>query len=68
MRRPTFEVIGPLDYTPTMARQLEAAGWVARRTRGEPVWWEDPLGLVAPTRTGEAWLLMQKRKANGAPR
>ena len=65
MRRPTFDVIGPLNYTPTLARELEAAGWLPERTRGEPVWWRDPMGLVGRMRTGEAWDLTQKRKANG---
>lgn len=65
MRQPTFEVIGPLSYTPTLARELEAAGWCAERKRGEPTWWRDPMGLVGIMRTGEAWLLMQRRKAHG---
>jgi len=66
MRQPTFEVIGPLHYTPTLARALEAAGWVAERKPGEPVWWRDPMGLVSERmRTGEAWMLLQKRIANG---
>jgi hypothetical protein len=66
MRQPTFETIGPLDYTPTLARALEAAGWVAERKRGEPVWWRDPMGLVPERlRTGEAWQLLMKRKASG---
>lgn len=65
MKQPTFDVIGPLAYTPTLARALEEAGWVAERERGEPVWWRDPMQLVGRMRTGEAWHLMMKRKANG---
>ncbi len=65
MRRPTFDAIGPLTYTPTLARELEAAGWIADRRRGEPTLWRDPMGLVGRMRTGEAWLLMQRRAANG---
>jgi hypothetical protein len=63
MRESTFEAIGPLTYTPKLARELGAAGWVAERKRGEPIWWRDPLGLVGKMRTGEAWHLMMKRKA-----
>lgn len=63
-----FDVIGPLSYTPTLARALEGAGWCPERKRGEPTWWHDPMRLVGPMRTGEAWLLMMKRKANGIGR
>jgi hypothetical protein len=65
MKDPSLQFIGPLDYTPTLARALEEAGWVAERKRGEPVWWTDPRGLVGRMRTGEAWHLMAKRRANG---
>jgi hypothetical protein len=65
MRKPTFEAVGPLTYTTTMARELENTGWMAVRKRGEPVWWLDPMGLVGRMRTGETWMLIQRRKANG---
>ena len=57
--------VEPHSYSPTMARELEAAGWRPERLRGEPVWWWDPMRLVGPMRTGEAWLLLQKRRAHG---
>lgn len=63
-----FEWVGPLDYTPTLSRELEVAGWQADRVRGEPTLWRDPLGLVGRMRTGEAWNLMMKRRQNGIGR
>lgn len=66
MKRPSFDPIGPLSYTPTIARELEAAGWKAEREPHEPVRWRDPLGLESGRlRTGEAWMLMQKRQRHG---
>ena len=66
MRQATFEPIGPLTYTPSIARALEAAGWHAERAPHEPVYWRDPLRLEGGRlRTGEAWNLMMRRRANG---